>query len=230
MVSDRTLVAVAARRGCGKGLRSAFRASSRCSLRYRRQYSGHPHQVRRRHRELEVLIDAPDAPVDGLTDAPDRLAPAEVLFDALAHDLAEPVTGVPGRARVDRAASVARVIARHMRRHPAIAASLHKVVGVVTLVGSQRPGPVRRDRIEHGQRRDAFAKAIGVRDHRTDHEPRSILHQRMALVALDRRRVVALAELARVRVRRAGMRVVAAPLALPVGLRVAPRPACHLSP
>src|SRR5690606_117381 len=58
-----------------------FAASSRTSLRYRTQYSRHSDEIRGGHRQLEVLIDLPDSPVDGLPDAPDRLAPAEVLLD-----------------------------------------------------------------------------------------------------------------------------------------------------
>src|SRR6267378_7167337 len=49
----------------------------RC-LRYRAQHSGNSHDIARRHRELEVLIDAPHPPAHRLADAPHGLAPAEV--------------------------------------------------------------------------------------------------------------------------------------------------------
>ena len=90
-------------------------ASLRCSLRYRAQYSGHSHQIRRSHRELEVQIDAPDPSVHGLAQAPDRLCPTEVLLDALTNHLADRVARMPGRAPVDRAAALTCSVGRHVR-------------------------------------------------------------------------------------------------------------------
>jgi len=71
-------VRVARREG---GHRLLFAASCRTSLRYRTQHSRHSDEIRGGHRQLEVLIDVADAAVDGLSDAPHRLAPAEVLLD-----------------------------------------------------------------------------------------------------------------------------------------------------
>jgi hypothetical protein len=56
-----------------------------------------------------------------LPDPTDRFTPAEMLLDALANDLADPVAGMPGRATIDRAPAVALIVARTLatRRRPA---------------------------------------------------------------------------------------------------------------
>src|SRR5690606_600123 len=151
-----------------------FAASSRTSLRYRTQYSRHSDEIRGGHRQLEVLIDLPDSPVDGLPDAPDRLAPAEVLLDALALDLTEPVALVTGRSAVDGAAPIPGVVVRHMRRHLPAAACVDEVARVVGLVGAHRPRTACRHRIEHRQRCGALAEPVGVRNERTDRQPRAV--------------------------------------------------------
>src|SRR5829696_7616483 len=69
-------------------------ASCRCSLRHRAQHSSYSGDVARGHGELEVLIDAPESSVDGLADAADCLAPAEVFLDALSDRLAGDVARV----------------------------------------------------------------------------------------------------------------------------------------
>src|SRR5688500_9654733 len=55
--------------------------SQRCSLWVDRQHATEPDQIRSGHRELEVLIDAPEPAVDRLADPANGLAPAEVLLD-----------------------------------------------------------------------------------------------------------------------------------------------------
>lgn len=109
------------RAGCPAGERADRRVaaqrlrlggSSRRSLRHRCQYSSHSSQVARQHRQLEVLVDPFDAAICGLSNPADGLAPAEVLFDALANHLADAITGVPRGAAVDRAAALMRVVAR----------------------------------------------------------------------------------------------------------------------
>src|SRR5690606_19898724 len=126
--------------------------SCRTSLRYRTQYSRHSDEIRGGHRQLEVLVDVADAAVDGLPDAPHRLSPAEVLLDALALGLAEPVALVTRGAPVNGATPMPRVVTRHMRRHLPAAARLDEVTRVVGLVGTHRPRPACRHRVEHRQR------------------------------------------------------------------------------
>src|ERR1700739_3382543 len=61
------------------------------SLRHRAHYSGHSSQIAYHHRQLEVLIDALEAAINRLPNPADGLAPAEMLLDAFADDLADPV-------------------------------------------------------------------------------------------------------------------------------------------
>lgn len=76
----------------GKALRSLRLAPSfRTSVRNYAQHSGHLHEVYGRLCQLQMLSDAPSAAIDGLPDTAHRPATAEVLADALALDLAEPV-------------------------------------------------------------------------------------------------------------------------------------------
>jgi len=98
---------------------SALRASriggsSRRSLRHRAQQSSHSHDVARCHRQLEVLVDAPDPSVDRLADAPDGLTPAEVFLDALADRLTDRIASVSRRSSIDRAAADTSVVTRHV--------------------------------------------------------------------------------------------------------------------
>lgn len=61
---------------------------------------------------------------------------AEMLFDSLADDLADPVARVPRSAAVDCAAARPLIIARDMRCHVASAAIVHEVAGVMRLGGA----------------------------------------------------------------------------------------------
>ena len=94
----------------------------RC-LRFRAQHSGNSYDIARRHGELEVLIDASHPAVHRLADAPHGLAPAEVLLDALADRLADGIARMAHRPAINRAAAAARVVAGHVRRDVAPAAS-----------------------------------------------------------------------------------------------------------
>jgi hypothetical protein len=62
------------------------------------------------------------------------LPPAEALLDALADPLAEEVTLMPSRARIDRPDALLGAADRHGRRHSALAALGYEVGGVVCFV------------------------------------------------------------------------------------------------
>src|SRR5712691_98494 len=198
-------------------------SSPRHPLRYRAHYSGDPQDVARGHGELEVLVDTPQSSEHRLPDAAHRLAPAEMFLDALSDRLAQSIAWVSGGARVNRAAATAGVIARHMRGDVALATTRDEVPRVVGLVCTDALGAGAGYRVQHRKGRRALGLAVGVGHHRADHEPRAVLHQHVTLVAQDGSGVVALSEQTRLRVTRALMRVVAARLALPVGLGIAPR-------
>ena len=218
------------RAGCPAGERAGRRVaarrshlggSSRRSLRHRCQYSRHSSQVARQHRQLEVLVDSLDAAIRGLSNPADGLAPAEVLFDALANHLANAIADVPRGAAVDRAAALMRVVARDVRRHFARSAIPHKVAHVVTLVGAERLGVTTRYAIEQVQRTCAFGETVGMADHGPNHQARAVLHQDVPLITKDGSALPTLTEQARIRIGARFMRVVAAPLTLPVGVDIA---------
>lgn len=190
--------------------------------RHRKQYSRHTREIARGHRQFELLIDPLEASEHGLSNPPHGLAPTEVLLDALTDDLADPVALVPRCPLIDGTAAASSIILGHVRGDVALATGRDEVGGVVGLVGTDCLGMSAGHAVEHTDRRFPLAGAIGMRDHRADHEPRAVLHQYMPLIGKDRGRIVALPVQARIRVRRAGVRIIAARLALPVSLRIAP--------
>jgi hypothetical protein len=100
------------------GAQSSCRGgSSRRPLRHHAWHSRHAGQIARGHRQLEMLVDAPDAAIDGLTYPADRFTPAEMLFDTFADDLADSIARMPRSATVDRATTLAIVVARDMWCH-----------------------------------------------------------------------------------------------------------------
>jgi hypothetical protein len=91
----------------------------RRSPRHREQYSGHSGEVAGRHRQLEVQIDPLQSSEDRLPDTPHCLAPAKVLFDALADRLAQVIANMSRRVSIDGAAAASAVVLSHMRRYVA---------------------------------------------------------------------------------------------------------------
>lgn len=120
-------------------------------LRPNAQHSSHPHDIAGRHGELERLVDTLESAVHRLSYPPDRLRPAEVLFDALAHDLAGSVAGVTNRSSIDGAATPTRRVAGHVRRHAALVTVGDEVSRVVALVGCDRLTVCSGDGVEHRQ-------------------------------------------------------------------------------
>src|SRR5918911_959578 len=80
--------------------------------------------------EVAGQAGAGDAPVAGPAEAADGLHPAEDLLDPLPDPLADGIAGVAGRAAVDGAAAVARVLG-DVRGHLAAPDGGHAVPGVV---------------------------------------------------------------------------------------------------
>src|SRR6266581_2436622 len=95
--------------------------SLRCSCRHRHRHSSNAQQIAGSHSELELLINPPQSAEHGLPDAADGLTPAEMLLDAFADDLAQAITGMPGGATVDRAATTAGIVAGDVWRDAALA-------------------------------------------------------------------------------------------------------------
>jgi hypothetical protein len=110
--------------------------SSSRSLCHRTGHSRHAGQTIRNHRQLEVLVDVPDAASAALTYPADGFSPSEMLFDTLADDLADPVARVARGATVDGVAARTLIVARDMRRYVAGTAITHEVARVIGLVGT----------------------------------------------------------------------------------------------
>ena len=72
--------------------------SLRCSLGHGAQHSGHADQIAGDHGQLEVLINAFDSPIDGLSNPADSFAPAEMFLNALTDDLTDLITVRPSMA------------------------------------------------------------------------------------------------------------------------------------
>src|SRR5258706_11242683 len=97
------------------------------------RHSRHAHDVARQHGDLEVLIDPLQTSEQRLSDRSDRLAPAEVFFDAFADPLTDPVSLMPSRAPVDSAAAATLDVHRHVRGDAALTTVGHEVARVIGL-------------------------------------------------------------------------------------------------
>jgi hypothetical protein len=130
-------------------------------LRHCEQYSRHPTQIARNHRQFEMLIDLAQAAVHRLSNLADRLAPTEMLFDARPNGLADVIADVPRRATINGAAPPQRRSCRatcgvHLSR-PAIR---DEIARVIRFVGTDRLGMAAPRAIELPLRMDALAQAI----------------------------------------------------------------------
>lgn len=104
-----------------------FGGSLHRSSRHRTQYSRNSGQIAGDHRQFEVLIYAFEATIYSLSKLSDRLAPAKVLFNSFADDLAHSVPLVPRGTAIDGAAASSRVVACHVGRHPPSLSAMNAV-------------------------------------------------------------------------------------------------------
>ena len=74
------------------------------------------HQVVGGGTEAKQPVDEPSAAVAQFAEERDRLQPTERLLNELPLSMTEPIAGVSGRARVDRAAAVPEFVLGHVRR------------------------------------------------------------------------------------------------------------------
>src|SRR5208337_2280518 len=116
--------------------------------------------------EVGVHLHPLTTAIAGATQPADGLHPAEGFFDPLADPLADGVTGMAHGAGVDRRATWARQVLRHVRGDLERAAGLDEVAGVVALVAAQR---------------DPLAAGQGFADHRNRRAPLGISVSRLNL-------------------------------------------------
>ena len=136
------------------------------------------HQVVRREREREHPIDAPRAPVTRLAHQPDRLEPAEDLFDPLAPSLAHGIPGMVSGATVNGTRPARRVL-RHVRCHPEQADRRYELSDVVALVGGQCDAPPSLERAEQLEGGRAFRVAAGGDHTAADGQSVAVFHEHM---------------------------------------------------
>lgn len=151
------------------------------------------------HRRLASDLDLPHSA--------GQFDPAEDLFDALATSDADRVAGCGGDLVWHKRAARGAFVLGHVgkRLHPR--ARIHEVLAVVAFVGPQRDLVIPFEAIDQRKRRRGFTSVEGSKPHLSiDHQPASILHQRVAQVAGLGRHEVTLASQARVGIALGAMR------------------------
>ncbi len=100
----------------------------------------HAREVVGRLSQEEQLLNPFAATIHRLTNPADRFAPPEDLFDAFAFALADGIASPACRSTVNRRATHAAVVLRHVRRHTVGTATRHEACRVVIFVGANRNG------------------------------------------------------------------------------------------
>src|SRR6202142_2447407 len=125
------------------------------------------------------------------------------------------------RAAVDRRAPPTGVL-RHMRAHVHGAQLVDEVGSVIALVGAQADaGRTVGALLDHRQRGDALAMAVGGRETGVDDEAGTVLHQRVTEKGQFRLHARSLAIEPRIRIGGRGVRLVRTLLALEIDLDIA---------
>jgi hypothetical protein len=130
-----------------------------CSHRGPRPQLGQPQEIEGRAGEDEEPCDLRQAAEFDLAKPGDGLQPAKGRFDARSAGLADGIPGVSRGAGVNRAATPALHVLRHVGRNPQLATDVHEGVRIVILVRADRPsgrGRRRCKRADDGQVRPAL--------------------------------------------------------------------------
>src|SRR5258708_9533931 len=112
---------------------------SSCSA--RGQEFGHSDEVVRSSDHVAGELGASDSFVSGSTEAADSFCPTEDLFHSLSNSLADRITAVPRRSRVDGRTSSACRVAGHVRSDVHRAAVIDELERIVSLVTTDGDGP-----------------------------------------------------------------------------------------
>src|SRR5215472_3094799 len=152
--------------------------------------------------------------------SPNRLHPTEDLFDPLTLLLTDRVSRMSRGPAINRTLAVL-VVLRHMRSRVHMSRFRHEVLGVVILVRAHCNRLISRDSFDHHQCRVPLRCTGGLQDSHIRHQPIAVLHKHMPAItqlgffprSLPRQQCI--------RIRRRGMRLIAAPLAVKVYGRIA---------
>lgn len=179
-----------------------------CRSAWERTYA---REVAGRLNQEEQLLDALAATIHRLTNPVDCFAPAEDLPDAFMLRLADNVAGPECHASINRRATQAPLVLRHMQRHCIGATTRHEARCVVILVcpnSNGGAGSLRRVR-KHFSHSGAFGSA-------DDHLTMSVIHTQVPDVAKQHTCAPALAKRLRLAVRAQFVRLIATLVPVPV--------------
>jgi uncharacterized membrane protein len=166
----------------------------------------------------EQLLDPRAVSMHRLTNPAGRLARAEDLLDVFSCALADELAGSACRASVNRRATRAAVVLRHMRRHTTGAAIRHEARCVVVLVGPNRnrgAGSLRRVG-ENLSWSVSFGRAAGLRHLRVHRQTMPVIREQLTDVAKRYTGAPVPAKQLRLAVRARFVRLVTTPLSAPV--------------
>src|SRR5215469_5718113 len=113
-------------------------SSDSCGTNWTGQQIPHAHEVVSGGREGEHPPDSPQSPMPRLAQHAHRFQPTVHFFDPLPLALANLVSAMPRRSRVDRAAARTLRVLRYMRRDLLGSHLPHELLGVIPLVRCQR--------------------------------------------------------------------------------------------
>src|SRR5439155_7126265 len=110
-----------------------------------------------------------------------RLHPTKELFDPFSYPLAYTVAPMTSRSCIDGRAAFALGVGHYMSENLSPAQKIHKVVGVVTFIASQRfyPQPFSSLALKHALSHFPLTAPGGLTDQKIDQQAIAVLHQGM---------------------------------------------------
>jgi hypothetical protein len=157
------------------------RCGARCALRHRvgscrgLHEIAHPHQVVHGRGEGEQPADSLHTTEFDFAQHPDRLQPAEDLFDPFALLLTHGVAGMTSGPPINRTGTIRRMLG-HMRRDLHRPQILDEWVGLIVRISPQRDPSCGGPRVDQGQCRFPFRRAGRRSEARVHHQSVPILH------------------------------------------------------
>jgi len=104
-----------------------------------REQAGHAHQIVGRRRKVGPKPDLGGSALPQFAEAADGLHPAEDLFDALAHSLADLEARVASGPPINPGPAARLIFRRDVRGNGELTNGVDEVPRIVALVGSERP-------------------------------------------------------------------------------------------
>src|SRR5262245_60430199 len=142
---------------------------------------GHADKIVRRSHPPSSQLGSVSTPKTRLPKTSHGLHPTKDLFDSLSNPLTEGIALMTRGSPIDGRSAFALGVGRHMRENLSPAQKTHKVLRVITLIGSQAFHPNSFSSLTLKQSLCGFSlgAARGLTDFEIDQQPVSILHQGM---------------------------------------------------